>query len=119
MRNVIPPIRAVVAALKERLQEEYDGHKKPRLPMLYLLTTRQARDHQQVARLLGVHRNTISRWLARDAVDGLDTLPATYIPAGKPASLAPAVLASLEQALRRPSAQGLAQRRRGRSSTLR
>jgi hypothetical protein len=33
----------------------------------------------------------------------LDALLATYIPAGKPVSLAPAVLASLEQALRRPA----------------
>jgi hypothetical protein len=32
----------------------------------------------------------------------LDALLATYLPPGKPGSLAPAVLASLEQALRRP-----------------
>jgi transposase len=102
MRHAIPPIREEVAALKERLQHEHDGHKKPRLHMLYLLATRQARDRREVARLLGVHRNTISRWLARYAVGGLDTLLATYIPPGKPVSLAPAVLASLEQALRRP-----------------
>jgi transposase len=102
MRHAIPPIREEVAALKERLQHEHDGHKKPRLHMLYLLATRQARDRREAARLLGVHRNTISRWLARYAVGGLDTLLATYIPAGKPVSLAPAVLASLEQALRRP-----------------
>jgi transposase len=103
MRNAIPPIHEAVAALKERLRHEDDGHKKSRLHMLYLLATRQARDRQEVARLLGVHRNTISRWLARYAVGGLDALLATYIPTGKPVSLAPAVLASLEQALRRPA----------------
>lgn len=70
--------------------------------MLYLLATRQAQDRQDVARLLGVHRNTISRWLALYAAGGLDALLVTYVPAGKPVSLAPAVLASLEQALRRP-----------------
>ena len=32
----------------------------------------------------------------------MDALLATYVPAGKPVSLAPAVLASLEQALRQP-----------------
>jgi hypothetical protein len=32
----------------------------------------------------------------------MDALLATYVPAGKPVSLAPAVLAGLEQALRRP-----------------
>jgi hypothetical protein len=49
-----------------------------------------------------VHRNTIGRWLALYAAEGLDALLATYVPAGKPVSLTPAVLASLEQALRRP-----------------
>jgi transposase len=102
MRNPVPPILEDEAALKERLRHEHDGHKKPRLQMLYLLVTRQAQDRQDVARLLGVHRNTISRWLARYAAGGLEALLATYVPPGKPVSLAPAVLASLEQALRQP-----------------
>ena len=59
-----------------------------------------------MARLLGVHRNTIGRWLALYAAGGMDALLATYIPAGKPVSLAPAVLASIEQALHR--AEGFA-----------
>jgi transposase len=102
MRNPVPLIREDEATLKQRLQHEHDSHKKPRLHMLYLLATRQAQDRQAVARLLGVHRNTIGRWLARYAAGGLDALLATYVPAGKPVSLAPAVLASLEQALHRP-----------------
>jgi putative transposase len=102
MRNPIPPIPEAVAALKERLQHEHDGHKKPRLQMLYLLASGQAHTRQDVARLLGVHRNTISHWLAIYATGGLAALLATYVPRGKPVSLAPAVLASLEQALRRP-----------------
>jgi transposase len=102
MRHPLPLIHEDEAALKQRLQHEYDGHKKPRLQMLYLLATRQAQDRQEVARLLGVHRNTISRWLALYAAGGLAALLATYVPAGKPVSLAPEVLASLEQALHRP-----------------
>ena len=102
MRNPIPPIPEEVAALKERLQHAHDGHKKPRLQMLYLLASGQAHTRQDVARLLGVHRNTISHWLAIYAAGGLEALLATYIPPGKPVSLAPEVLASLEQALRRP-----------------
>jgi transposase len=70
--------------------------------MLDLWVTRQARDRQEVARLLGVHRHTIGRWLARYASGGLDALLATDLPPGKPVSLAPEVLASLEQALHRP-----------------
>jgi transposase-like protein len=62
--------------------------------MLYLLASRQAHTRQDVARLLGVHRNTISRWLTLYATGGLAALLATYIPVGKPVSLAPAVLAS-------------------------
>ena len=64
MRNPVPTMREEVAALKERLQHEHDGHKKPRLQMLYLLASGQAQTRQDVARLLGVHRNTIGRWLA-------------------------------------------------------
>jgi transposase len=102
MRHPVPPIREDAATLTQRLQHEHDGQKKPRFHMLYLLATRQAQDRQDVARLLGVHRHTIGRWLALYAAGGLDALVATYVPAGKPVSLAPAVLASLEQALRRP-----------------
>jgi putative transposase len=102
MRNPVPPIREDAATLKQRLKHEHDGHKKPRLQMLYLLATRQAQDRQHVARLLGIHRNTVGRWLARYAAGGLEALLATYVSPGNPVSLAPTVLASLEQALRRP-----------------
>jgi transposase len=102
MRHPIPPIREDAAILKERLQREHDGQRKPRVQMLYVLVTRHAPDRQAVARLLGVHRNTIGRWLTRYAAGGLDALLATYSSPGKPVSLAPAVLAHLEQALRRP-----------------
>src|ERR671915_550086 len=106
MRNTIPPMHQGVAALKARRQHAHDGHKKPRVQMLDLLASRQAHTRQDVARLLGVHRNTVSRWLALYAAGGLAALLATYVPAGKPVSLAPAVLASLEHALRR--SEGLA-----------
>jgi transposase len=102
MRTAIPRITDHADDLKHRLQREHDGHKKPRLQMLYLLATGQAHTRQDVAHLLGVHRNTVGRWLALYAAGGLAALLATYIPAGKPVSLAPDVLASLAQALRRP-----------------
>jgi transposase len=103
MRTAIPRITDHAADLKHRLQREHDGHKKPRLQRLYLLAAGQAQTRQDVAHLLGGHRNTIGRWLAIYAAGGLAALLATYIPAGKPVSLVPAVLASLEQALRRPA----------------
>jgi transposase len=102
MRKAMPRITDHADDLKHRLQREHDGHKKPRLQMLYLLASGQAQTRQDVAQPLGVHRNTIGRWLAMYAAGGLDALLAIYVPAGKPLSLAPAVLASLEQALHRP-----------------
>ena len=102
MRKAIPPITEDVDALKQRLQREHHGHKKPRLQMLYLLASGQARDRQQVASLLGVHRNTIARWLDCYQAGGLDALLAIYVPSGKAVSLSPEVLSSLGQALRRP-----------------
>ena len=102
MRKAIPAISERAGELKQRLRHEQDGHKKPRLQMLYLLASGQAHSRQDVAHLLGVHRNTIGRWLALYATGGVNALLALYVPAGTPVSLAPAVLASLEQALRRP-----------------
>jgi transposase len=52
---------------------------------------------------LGVHRNTIGHWLASYEAGGLETLLAVYVPAGKPLSLPPDVLAAIEQALRQPA----------------
>jgi transposase len=100
--RAIPGIREQVNELRQRLQHEHDAHKKLRLQMLYLLASGQAHSRQEVAQLLGVHRNTIGRWLASYGTGGLQALLATYVPAGKSVSLAPAILASLEEALRRP-----------------
>jgi transposase len=102
MRRAMPPITEQAADLKQQLRREHDRHKQPRLQMRYLLASGQAHERQEVARLLGVPRNTIGRWLALYAAGGLDPLLATYVPPGKPVSLAPDVLASLEQALHRP-----------------
>jgi transposase len=102
MRPAIPPITEQEAELKQRLRHEHDSRKKLRLQMLYLLASGQAHERQEVARLLGLHPNTIGRWLALYAAKGLHALLATYVPAGKPVSLGPEVLASLEQALHRP-----------------
>jgi hypothetical protein len=61
MHRAIPCINEHVNELKQHLQHEHDGHKKPRLQMLYLLASGHARTCQEVAHLLGVHRNTIGR----------------------------------------------------------
>jgi transposase len=103
MRKALPVITEDVGNLKQRLHRERDGRKKPRLQMLYWLASGQAQTRQEVAQLLGVHRNTIGHWLARYEAGGLEALLAVYVPAGKPLSLPPDVLAALAQALRQPA----------------
>jgi transposase len=103
MRKALPVIAQDTEILKQRRQRERDGRKKPRLQMLYLLASGQAQTRLEVAQLLGVHRNTIGHWLRRYEGGGLEALLHMYIPAGKPLSLPPDVLAALEQALRQPA----------------
>jgi transposase len=103
MRKALPVITEDVESLKQRLRRERDGRKKLRLQMLYLLAGRRAQSRQDVAQLLGVHRNTIGHWLGIYEAGGLAALLDVYMPAGKPVSLPPDVLAALEQALRQPA----------------
>ena len=102
MRKALPVIREDAATLKQRLQREHDGRKQPRLQVRYLLASGHAQTRQAVAQLVGVHRNTVGHWLAVYEARGLDALLDLYVPAGKPLSLPPGVLAALEQALRQP-----------------
>ena len=74
--------------------------------MLYLLASAQASTRQDVAPMLGVSRNTVGRWLALYETGGVAALLAIYKPIGKPPSLAPEILASIEQALREPTGFG-------------
>ncbi len=64
--------------------------------------TGQAQTRQQVAALLGISRNTVGHWLALYEAGELAALLNVYVPPGKRPSLAPEVLASIEQALRQP-----------------
>lgn len=71
--------------------------------MRSLLASGQAQTRQAVAQRLGVHRHPIGHWLASYEAGGLEALLALYVPAGKPLSLPPDVLAALERALRQPT----------------
>ncbi len=101
MHKPLPLITELADTLKQRLQREHDGRKKPRLQMLYLLASGQAQSRREVAQVLGGHRNTIGRWLYEAC--GLEALLAVYVPAGTPLSLPPGVLAAIEPALRQPT----------------
>jgi DNA-binding transcriptional ArsR family regulator len=84
MRKARPVIREDTATLKQLLQREHDGRKKPRLQMLYWLASGQAQTRRAVAQLLGVHRHTIGHWLALYDAGGLDALRALYVTAQPP-----------------------------------
>jgi transposase-like protein len=71
--------------------------------MLYLLASKQAQARQDVARLLGVSRNTVGRWRVLYQAGGVVTIPDRYVPPGKRPSLAPDILASIEQSLPCPA----------------
>jgi hypothetical protein len=71
MRNAIPSITAPAAELQPRLRPAQDGHTNPRLQMRSWLASGQARQCQDMAHLLGVHRHPMGRWLALDAGGGL------------------------------------------------
>lgn len=71
--------------------------------MLYRLASGPAHTRPEVAQRLGVQRHPIGHWLVRYESGGLDALLALYVPAGKPLSLPPDVLAALEQVLRQPA----------------
>jgi hypothetical protein len=87
MRNPLPIFHGDTASLKQRIQQEHDGHKKPRLQMLYWLASGPAQTRQNVAQFLEVHRHTIGHWRAIDATGGLAALLAVSVPAGNPVSL--------------------------------
>jgi hypothetical protein len=103
MRKPVPIMTEEAEPLKRRIQRERDGRQKARLQMLYWLASGHAHTRQDVAQLLGVHRNPMGPWLAIYAAGGLEAWLDLYVPAGQPLSLPPAVLAALEQALRRPA----------------
>jgi hypothetical protein len=60
------------ATLKQRLEREPVGRKRPRLQRLYLLASGQARTRQAVAHLVGVHRKTVGHGRALYTAGGLE-----------------------------------------------
>jgi transposase len=101
MKTPIPPIRETAEELRQLLHTARDAQHQPRLQALYLLQTQQARTRRQVAQLLGVNRDTVGRWLAAYARDGIPQLLTIGKAPGKP----PLVSEAMRQALRERLAQ--------------
>lgn len=106
MRHPLPTIAESADDLKTRFTQERHPAKRLRLHALYLLASDQADSRQEVARLLGVDRNTVGRWLTIYRDGGVSALLSVYVPAGKRKPLTPDQLQILQDALAQP--QGFA-----------
>ena len=102
MHREQPVITESADELKAMLKQEPNRQKRQRLHTLFLFASRQATTRQEAAHLLGVHRQTIGRWMTAYTEGGLPALLDIYVPAGKPPALPAPVLADLEHHLRRP-----------------
>jgi transposase len=74
MRRTIPTIKETAQALEARVYKEKNPKLKIRVHMLALLRGGKAETMQQVSDQLGVHRNTVGRWLRSYEVGGIDKL---------------------------------------------
>jgi transposase len=105
MNKTLPAITESADELKQLLRQA-KGVRQQRVQALYLLASRQARNRSAVARLLGIHRNTVRAWLKLYAAGGLQALLTIGKAPGRTASLSPAHLAQLRTALSRPEGFG-------------
>jgi transposase len=106
MNKELPIITETIEDLKHMLRHQSDGRKRERLQALYLLQTHQVSSRTEVARLLGVNRDTVGRWL-RDYVEGgIGTLLDLYRPTGKNPTICGEILRGLEEKLSCPEGFG-------------
>lgn len=101
MYTPLPRITEALAELEERMKRERDGQRRLRLHLLVLIRSGQVQERQQAAQHLGVHRNTVGRWLKAYQNGGLKQLLDIRRPGAKPGqkTLSPPVLAALQARL--------------------
>ncbi len=101
MNKMLPIIHESEAELKAHLRRE-QGSRKPRVQALYLLVSGQATNRSAVARLVGVHRHTVQRWLEQYAAGGLTALLTVGTAPGRQPTLTSAQMEQLRAALAHP-----------------
>jgi hypothetical protein len=102
MKTPLPPIPETPEDLKALLTAERDAQKHHRLQALSLLQTQQARTRRQGAHLLGVHRDTVGRWLAASTSGGLPQMRTIAKAPGQVPRLSPAMHPALRDRLSQP-----------------
>jgi transposase len=102
MNKTLPVITESAEELKKRMRQA-EGVQQQRLQVLYLLASEQAPNRSQVARLMGLHRNTVQNWLAAYADGGLAQMLQVEKAPGRQPALAGEKLAQLRAKLAEPA----------------
>ncbi len=102
MNKRMPNVVETAAELRRLLRRERDYRRRERLLTLYLLASGQAHSRLDVARVLGVSRNTVARWLDKYDKGGLQRLLEIGKPSGRKSSLPQELLAELSERLSQP-----------------
>jgi transposase len=102
MKKPLPPIQETPTELQQLLRATRDAQHQQRVQALYLLRTQQARTRLQVARLLGVNRDTVGRWLVAYTQGGLPPLLTIAKAPGKPPLLSEVMRQALRERLAQP-----------------
>ena len=102
MNRTMPTVIESADDLKTRFHREHNPHKRERLQMLYFIASAQATRRIQLASLLGVSRNTLTRWLALYTTGGIPALLDLSVPPGKAPALTPDQLEQLRLRLAQP-----------------
>ena len=106
MNKELPIIKESIEELRQMLRHQSDSRKRARLQALYLLQTHQALSRREVARLLGVNRDTVGRWLRDYAGGGIEALLDLYKPTGKGPTICGEILRGLQERLCCPEGFG-------------
>jgi transposase len=88
-----------VIALRARETAARGTPVAPRLQVLRLLKSGEARTLPQVATLVGFSQRQVERWWQTYCIDGLSALERIYHPAGRPAQLSDDAWAGLQREL--------------------
>lgn len=101
MYKPLPVITEALDELEARMKRERDGQRRLRLHLLVLIRSGQVQERLEAAAHLGLHRNTIGRWLQSYQTGGLEELLEIQRSGVKPGqrTLSPPILAALQERL--------------------
>ncbi len=100
MNKALPKIVETEEEIREMLKSEHQVKRQNRLQALYLIVSKQAKSRNQVSKMLGFNRNTISEWFNLYEVGGMEKLLEVYKPSGAKAKITPAMIAEISAMLK-------------------